>query len=117
MSATEITSARGAVRVQHGAKRIRVYLGGQLIADTIRPMLVWEVPYYPTYYFPAADVRIGLLKADGGVAHSPSRGDGKTFTVNAGCKQALGAALRYEDSPIVELREVIRLEWGAMDAW
>ena len=36
-----------------GAKRIRAYLGGELVADTIRPLLVWEKPYYPAYYFPA----------------------------------------------------------------
>ena len=48
---------RGRVRVEHGAKRLRAYLGGELVADTIRPLLVWEKPYYPAYYFPAADVR------------------------------------------------------------
>jgi uncharacterized protein (DUF427 family) len=37
--------------------------------------------------------------------------------VRAGGKEAGGAALRYEDSPIEELREAIRLDWAAMDAW
>ena len=117
MSATQITSARGAVRVEHGAKRIRAYLGGHLVADSIRPLLVWEVPYYPTYYFPAADVRGELLDADGAIDHSPSRGDGETFTVRAGGREARGAAVRYEDSPIEELRSTIKLHWQAMDAW
>ena len=57
---------RGDVRIEPGAKRVRTYLGGELVADTIHPLLVWEVPYYPTYYFPAADVRTELLTADGG---------------------------------------------------
>ena len=47
---------RGRVRVEQGAKRVRAYLGGELVADTTRPLLVWEVPYYPTYYLPTADV-------------------------------------------------------------
>ena len=111
------SGARGRIRVEPGAKRIRAYLGGEVVADTIRPMLVWEVPYYPAYYFPVADVRTELLEADGGVAHSPSRGDGRTFSVRAGGKEAPGAALRYEDSPIEELRDLIRLQWDAMDAW
>jgi uncharacterized protein (DUF427 family) len=111
------SDARGQIRVEHGAKRIRAYLGGELVADTIRPLLVWEIPYYPTYYFPAADVRAELLQADDGVEHSPSRGDGHTFTVSAGGKQAPAGALRYVDSPIDELRDAIRLEWSAMDAW
>jgi uncharacterized protein (DUF427 family) len=117
MSATGITRARGAVRVEHGAKRIRAYLGGQLVADTIRPLLVWEVPYYPTYYFPAADVRGELMHVDGAVDHSPSRGDGETLTVRVGGREARGAAVRYDDSPIEELRSTIKLHWQAMDAW
>jgi uncharacterized protein (DUF427 family) len=118
MSATteNTTQVRGRVRVEHGAKRVRAYLGGELVADTTHPLLVWEKPYYPTYYFPAADVR-AELRADGGVAHSPSRGDGITFSVRAGDSEAAGAAIRYDDSPFEELREAIRLDWAAMDAW
>jgi uncharacterized protein (DUF427 family) len=117
MATTGTTSARGAVRVEQGAKWVRAYLGGELVADTIRPLLVWEVPYYPTYYFPAADVRGELLQADGAVDHSPSRGDGELLTVRAGGREARGAAVSYEDSPIEALRSTIKLQWQAMDAW
>jgi len=109
--------ARGRVRVEHGLKRVRAYLGGVLVADTTRPLLVWEKPYYPTYYFPVADVRAELLAADGEVSHSPSRGDGRVFTVTAGGRTAPGAALRYDHSPFEALQDTIRLDWGAMDAW
>jgi len=114
---TDTTTRRGRVRVEHGAKRVRAYFGGEVIADSTRPLLVWEKPYYPTYYFPAADVRTGLLVPDGGTARSPSRGDGRTFTLMAGGIEAGGAAVRYEQSPFEELRDAIRLEWDAMDAW
>ena len=53
---------RDGVRVEDGPKRVRAYLGGEVIADTTRPKLVWEVPYYPAYYFPRDDVRMELLK-------------------------------------------------------
>src|SRR3954447_17344954 len=115
-SAAATTKSRGRIRIEPGAKRVRAYLGGDVAADTASPVLVWEVPYYPTYYFPAGDVRAELV-ADGGVAHSPSRGDARTFTVRAGAKEAPGAALLYEDSPIEELRALVRLDWEAMDAW
>ena len=117
ITTAEAKKTRGRVRVEPGAKRVRAYLGGQVVADTTRPILVWEVPYYPAYYFPAADVQADLLEADGEVAHSPSRGDGRTYTVRAGDKEAHGAAVRYEDSPIEEVRDLVRLEWDAMDAW
>ena len=114
---TAKTTARGRVRVEQGSKRIRAYLDGEIVADTRRPLLVWEKPYYPTYYFPAADVNTDLLTEVGGVAHSPSRGDGKLLTVRAGKQKRVGAALRYERSPFAELNATIRLEWAAMDAW
>jgi uncharacterized protein (DUF427 family) len=114
---TTSPTTRGQVRTEPGAKRVRAYLGGEVVADTSHPVLVWEVPYYPAYYFPVADVRTELLTPDGGTAHSPSRGDGTTYTVTAGGKEVPGAAIRYEDSPIPELRDLIRLEWKAMDAW
>jgi len=91
------STTRGQVRTEPSAKRVRAYLGGEAVADSIRPVLVWEVPYYPAYYFPVADVRTDLLEADGGTDHSPSRGDGHTYTVSAGGKEARGAAVRPAD--------------------
>jgi uncharacterized protein (DUF427 family) len=116
-TAPETKTNHGRIRIEPGAKRVRTYLGGELVADTTSPVLVWERPYYPTYYFPLGDVRSELLEADGGVVHSPSRGDAATFVVRAGGKEAQGAALRYDSSPIEELRDLIRFEWDAMDAW
>jgi uncharacterized protein (DUF427 family) len=114
---TTKTSVRGRVRVEQGSKRIRAYLAGEVVADTTRPLLVWEKPYYPTYYFPAPDVNTDLLTEDGGLAHSPSRGDAKLLTVRAGKQKRVGAALLYEHSPFEELNATIRLDWAAMDAW
>ena len=111
------TRLRGRVRVEQGAKRIRAYLGGELVADTTRPFLVWEKPQYPAYYFPFDDVRTDLLSPDGAIVPSPSRGDGESFTIRAGGKESLGAALRYTHSPFEELRDAVRLEWDAIDAW
>jgi uncharacterized protein (DUF427 family) len=116
MSTTIAT--RGSVRIETGSKRVRAFLGGEVVADATAPLLVWERPYYPAYYFPLADVRAKLLEADhGAVVRSPSRGDGRTFTIRAGGKQAPAAAVRFEESPIEPLRDAIRLDWDAMDAW
>lgn len=114
---TGTTRVRGRVRVERGAKRVRAYLGGELVADTVRPLLVWERPAYPTYYVPVSDVRTDVLSPDGGTERSPSRGDGETFTVTAGGKVAPRGALRYPNSPFEELRDAIRLDWHSMDAW
>jgi uncharacterized protein (DUF427 family) len=108
---------RGAVRVEHGNKRVRAYLAGAVVVDSIAPLLVWEVPYYPTYYFPQSDVLADLVADDAPDLHSPSRGDAKTLSVLAGGSRALGAAAHYEDSPIDELGGTVRFQWDAMEAW
>ncbi len=110
-------SERGRVRVEQSRKRVRIMLGGVVVADTRRPLLVWEGPYYPTYYIPQADVAGGGLRPTGEIRHSPSRGDAEVLTVTAGDREALGAAWTYPDSPIPELREAVGFTWEAMDHW
>jgi uncharacterized protein (DUF427 family) len=109
-------SARGSVRVEQGPKRVRVYLAGELVADTRSPYLVWEKPYYPTYYLPASDVRATLIPS-GETAHSPSRGDGEVLHVKVATATAERAALRYPSSPLEQLRDLVRFEWDAMGEW
>jgi uncharacterized protein (DUF427 family) len=93
-TAPKASQTHDGLRIETGAKRIRAFLGGEAVADTIRPRLVWEKPYYPAYYFPAEDVRTDLVDA-----------------------AAPGAITRFEDSPVEELRGLVRLDWDAMDAW
>jgi uncharacterized protein (DUF427 family) len=117
MKTTGTIDRAGRVRLEQGRKRVRAYLAGNVVADTTQPRLVWEVPYHPAYYFPVADVRTDLLVPTATVSHSPSRGDAQHFTIKAGSREAEDAALRYVDSPIEELRDLIRLDWDAMDGW
>jgi uncharacterized protein (DUF427 family) len=109
-------SSRGSVRVEQGAKRVRAYLGGRLVADTRRPFLVWEIPYYPAYYLPAADV-LADLAPTGKTEHSPSRGDAQFFDVRVDGASADNAARRYPGSPLAALRDLVRFDWDAMDEW
>jgi uncharacterized protein (DUF427 family) len=110
------TNARGAVRVEHGRKRVRAYLAGRLVADTRHPSLVWEIPYYPAYYLPLGDVTAELVST-GKTEHSPSRGDAELYDVRVDGAVAEGAARRYPDSPLTAIRGLVRFEWAAMDEW
>jgi len=49
-------------RVEPVAERIRVAVGGVVIADTVRAMRVLETSHPPTYYVPRDDVRSDLLR-------------------------------------------------------
>src|SRR6266487_2650608 len=109
-------STRGRVRVEQSQKRVRVYLAGELVADTIRPVLVWEGPHALAYYLPAADVRAELV-ATGRTERSPSRGDAELYDVKVAAATAAGAARTFPESPIEELRDLVRLDWQAMSGW
>lgn len=103
-------AARGRVRTEPGAKRVRAFRDGELVADTRSPLLVWEVPYYPAYYVPATDLRAELV-ATGDTSHSPSRGDAGVFDVKGERSSVAGAALFYDESPIEALAGHVRLQW------
>jgi len=93
------------VKIEPSPKRVRTYLGGRLVADTKNPVLVWERPHYPTYYLPAADVRAELRPT--------STAD--LYDVVVDGTTAPAAAVRRPESP--ELRDLVRIEWSAMDEW
>ncbi len=109
--------SRGRVRVEDGQKRVRVYLGGEVIADTTSPKLVWEKPYYPVYYFPQDDVRMDSLLPTEHTKRSPSRGTAEVFDIKSNRHTAEQGAYRHTDSPIEELRDMVAFEWRSMDAW
>jgi len=116
VSAAQTTAAGRGIRVERGAKRVRAFLAGTAVADTIRPLLVWEIPAYPTYYFPVEDVRGDLLHGAGGGQRR--NGDGELFTVRVGGREAPDSAIRFGGAASNKrLRGTLRLEWSAMDAW
>jgi uncharacterized protein (DUF427 family) len=108
--------AARALRIEPSPKRVRTYLAGQLVADSRHPVLVWEGPHYPVYYLPAADIAAELVPA-GRTEHSPSRGEAEVLDVKVASATAAGAALRYPESPLAELRDLVRLDWNSMSEW
>jgi uncharacterized protein (DUF427 family) len=111
------TETRGRVRIQPTAKRVRAFLGEAAVFDTTRAVLVWEGPHFPVYYIPLADVVEGALVPSGRTERSPSRGLADFSSVRAGDRVAPDAARQYPDSPFEALRDLVRFEWDAMDAW
>lgn len=104
------------VRVEPCAKRVRAFLGGHPIIDTDQPRLVWEHSYYPTYYIPPADLR-AELEPSGVTREHPRLGLGTEFDLVVDGVTATGAAVRYLDSPIPGLADLVRVDFQAMDEW
>jgi uncharacterized protein (DUF427 family) len=108
-------SDRGRVRIEPSGKQVRVMLGGEVVANTVGPLLVWEVPYYPTYYFPEADVNTDYLVETGETKKSPSRGEATQYTVKVNGSE--GVAYSYKEPKIDELEGYYAFVWKTMDHW
>ena len=111
------TAIRGRVQVEPGQRRVRGYVRGIPVFDTVRPLLVWESPHYPAYYIPVGDVRESALVPTGSTEHSPSRGDAELYNIRIGETEIPGAARMYLQSPLEEIRQAVRFDWAAIDAW
>lgn len=99
--------------MEESAKRVRVVFAGTVVADTARPLLVWENPYYPAYYLPREDVRTELFVPSGRTRAS-QLGEGALSTLRAGGREAVDAVVEYPEAP---LAGYVRLDWPAMDQW
>jgi uncharacterized protein (DUF427 family) len=108
---------RPRLKIEDTAKRIRAYLDGELVIDTTNAKLVWEKPYYPTYYFPRGDVNESVLVASPETKKSPSRGLAELFTVKGATRATVEGAYAYPRSPIEELRGLVAFRWDALDHW
>jgi uncharacterized protein (DUF427 family) len=109
-------TTRGRVRIETCPKRVRGYLAGHLVCDTVRALYVWEKPVYPAHYVPLQDV-LAELRPSGELRRSPSRGDAEVHDVLLAGHVAERAALVLLDSPVTELQRSARFDWSAGLDW
>lgn len=103
-------------QVEPVPRRIRGYLDGVLVVDTVRALYVWEWANYPQYYVPFIDVRPGALVDEEHVQQT-RRGPVRRHGVRVGDVTRSGAARVVSDSPIDRLNGTVRFEWDAFDSW
>jgi uncharacterized protein (DUF427 family) len=101
-------------RVEVSPRRVRAHLGGEVVLDSTAALLVWELPHYPSYYIPVADIRAELEAIE---TENPGPHGEVHYTVRLGEHEAVGAARRYPDHPDERIRDAVRFDWPAMDAW
>ena len=100
-------------------QRIRVRLGGAVVAETGRALRVLETHHAPTYYLPPDDVQATLRPASG-TSFCEWKGVARYFDVIAGGKAASRAVWAYDrpTAGFAALAGYVAFYAGLMDeAW
>ena len=100
-------------------QRIRVRLGGVVVAETNRALRVLETHHAPSYYLPADDIRATLRPVQGS-SLCEWKGVARYFDVVAGGKTASRAAWAYDrpTARFAALAGCVAFYAGLMDeAW
>jgi uncharacterized protein (DUF427 family) len=70
----------------HSSRHIRLEVDGQVVAETSRPVLLYETGLPTRYYIPKLDVRMELLEPTQTITHCPYKGDASYWTLRVGDK-------------------------------
>ncbi len=83
-------------RIETVQRRIRVLVGGTVIADSERALRVIETAGAPVYYVPREDVRVDLLARTLHSTHCEWKGDASYWTVKVDGRNVENVAWSYE---------------------
>lgn len=83
-------------RLEPTSRRLRVVLGGEVIADTTRGYRVLETSHPPNYYFPPEDVVPGALEPCKGASFCEWKGRAHYYSARGGGRVVTEAAWGYD---------------------
>lgn len=107
----QMAAVRG--RIEPAPRRVRGLLGDEVVFDTTAARYVWEVPYYPQYYVPLADVRADFLR-DEDHPQKVQLGPSRLHSVVGAGQTHESAARVFDpdgDSPVAGM---VRFEWDSV---
>ena len=102
-----MAAARG--RVEPSPRRVRGFLAGEVVFDTLAARYVWEVPYYPQYYIPLSDVRPEFLRDENHPQHVQF-GASRLYSL-VGADDTHESAVRVFDDDEGPVAGLVRFDW------
>jgi uncharacterized protein (DUF427 family) len=93
------------ITIAANPKRVRVTLGGVVIADSTDALMLKEASYPAVNYVPRKDANMALLARTERVTHCPYKGDANYFSIVADGKTAENAIWTYE-TPFPAMTEI-----------
>ncbi len=104
--------------LQACARRVRIELGGRVIADSTSALRILETSHPPTIYIPPGDIEEGCLQAAPARSFCEFKGVATYLDVVAGDRREPAAAWTYRDpaAQYEPLRDHVAVYPGRMDA-
>ncbi|MGH8731694.1 MAG: DUF427 domain-containing protein [Burkholderiales bacterium] len=78
------------------ARRVRVVVAGETIAESSDTITLNESTYPPVYYFPRKDVRMDALVPTDRHTYCPYKGEASYFSISVGGRTIENAVWSYE---------------------
>ncbi len=100
-------------------KRIRTMANGQILADTVEALILFESDHIPIYYIPLKDIRMDLFEPGKRVTESPYKGKARHYSLK-GADGAYDDILWHYDRPIEgspDLSAYGSFYWHEVDRW
>jgi uncharacterized protein (DUF427 family) len=106
------------VDLETSPQRVRVSLGGTVVADSRATLTVRETKHEPVIYFPREDVRFEALERTDHESFCPFKGEASYWTLRASGRIEENAVWSYEDpfDEVAGLKDYVafysdRVEW------
>jgi len=106
------------VDLETSPQRVRVSLGGTVVADSRATLTVRETKHEPVIYFPREDVRFEALERTDHKSFCPFKGEASYWTLGASGRIEENAVWSYEDpfDEVAGLKDYVafypdRVEW------
>src|SRR5262249_10646417 len=84
------------ITIARNPNKIRVTVGGQVIAETTRALTLNEASYPPVHYIPRQDARMEFLQRTRHSSHCPYKGDAAYFSIDTAARKSANAVWTYE---------------------
>jgi uncharacterized protein (DUF427 family) len=96
------------VDILASSRHVRVEVDGVTVAESARPVILFETGLPPRYYLPLSDVRTDLLTPTATLTHCPYKGTATYWSVDAGRGPRPDLAWAYR-APLAESQKVAGL--------
>ena len=96
MKTMKIPSVEHPITIEPSATRVRVVVGGRVVADSKAALTLRESDYPPVQYLPREDVDMSLLERTDNESYCPYKGEASYYSIPLGGARSANAIWTYE---------------------